>query len=250
MGIIGLFFLTVAQANTANDARIEDYEGRTITSVDLVFEGTPENPTVQADLLTLLKVAPNTQFSAVRVRDSLQSLFDSGRVANARVEVVEEGATRTGPVRLRFVVQRQVQIGDVRIEMVGAVTGTPISADEIRARLNFVQPGTRLTKQLVLRNADEIQVYLRDLGYFNATVEPVEQVGPRGIRATVTYRITPGEQSRVEAFDIQVQGFDPAPMRSSLTLQPGVSFTRDALAADVNRTREALITAGFLSPVL
>ena len=250
MVIIGLFFLPVAQANTANDARIEDYEGRTITSVDLVFEGTPENPTVQADLLTLLKVAPNTQFSAVRVRDSLQSLFDSGRVANARVEVVEEGATRTGPVRLRFVVQRQVQIGDVRIEMVGAVTGTPISADEIRARLNFVQPGTRLTKQLVLRNADEIQVYLRDLGYFNATVEPVEQVGPRGIRATVTYRITPGEQSRVEAFDIQVQGFDPAPMRSSLTLQPGVSFTRDALAADVNRTREALITAGFLSPVL
>ena len=29
-----------------------------------------------------------------------------------------------------------------------------------------------------------------------------------------------------------------------------MSFTRDALAADVNRTREALITAGFLSPVL
>ena len=94
--------------------------------------------------------------------------------------------------------------------MVGAVTGTPISADEIRARLNFVQPGTRLTKQLVLRNADEIQVYLRDLGYFNATVEPLRG-GPRGIRATVTYRITPGEQSRVEAFDIQVQWLDPAP---------------------------------------
>ncbi|HZM97909.1 MAG TPA: POTRA domain-containing protein, partial [Pyrinomonadaceae bacterium] len=248
--ILGFSFLTVAQGSTAKDARIEDYEGRTITAVELIFEGTPENPTVQADLLSLLKVAPNTQFAAERVRESLQSLFDSGRVANARVEVFEEGATRTGPVRLRFVVQRQVQIGDVRIELAGPVTGSPVSTDEIRARLNFVQPGTRLSKQLILRNADEIQVYLRDLGYFNATVEPVEQVGPRGIRATVIYRVTPGEQARVEAFDINVKGFDPAPVRSSLTLQPAVAFTREALATDVNRVKEALITAGFLSPVL
>jgi outer membrane protein insertion porin family len=245
-----VLLLTPTHTKAANDARIEDYEGRTITAVELVFEGTPDNPTVQADLLTLLKVAPNTQFAAERVRESLQSLFDSGRVANARVEVFEEGATRTGPVRLRFVVQRQVQIGDVRIEFTGPVTGSPISTDEVRARLNFVQPGTRLSKQLISRNADEIQVYLRDLGYFNAIVEPVEQVGPRGVRATVIYRITPGEQSRVEAFDINVRGFDPAPVRSSLTLQPAVPFTREALATDVNRVREALIAAGFLSPVL
>ncbi|HJU94375.1 MAG TPA: POTRA domain-containing protein [Pyrinomonadaceae bacterium] len=248
--ILGFSFLTLAQASTAKGARIEDYEGRTITAVELVFEGTAAAPAAQADLLSLLKVGPNTPFSAVRVRESLQSLFDSGRVANARVEVFEEDATRTGPVRLRFVVQRQVQIGEVRIEITGAVTGTPISTDEIRARLNFVQPGTRLSKQLISRNADEIQVYLRDLGYFNATVEPVEQVGPRGIRATVTYRVTPGEQSRVEAFDINIKGFDPTPVRSSLTLQPAVPFTREALGTDVNRVREALITAGFLSPVL
>lgn len=247
--ILGLSFLTAARADTAKNARIEDYEGRVITAVDLVFEGTPENPTVQADLLTLLRVTPNTAFSALRVRDSLQSLFDSGRVANARVEVFEE-AGRTGPVRLRFVVKRQVQIGEVRIEIVGAVTGSPISSDEIRARLNFVQPGTRLTQQLILRNADEIQVYLRDLGYFNAIVEPVEQVGPRGIRATVIYRVTPGDQATVEAFDINIKGFDPAPTRSALTLQRGVMFTRDALGSDVIRVREALIAAGFLSPVL
>ena len=248
--IVGFSFLTLAKANAATDARIEDYEGRTITSIELVFEGTPEAPAAQADLLTLLKVAANTPLSAVRVRDSLQSLFESGRVANARVEVFEADATRTGPVRLRFVVQRQVQIGEVRIELAGPVTGTPISTDEVRARLNFVQPGTRLSKQLISRNADEIQVYLRDLGYFNATVEPVEQVGPRGIRATVTYRITPGEQARIETFDINVKGFDPTPVRNTLTLQPSVVFTREALATDVNRVREALITAGFLSPVL
>jgi len=235
--LLVVVFPAVAPAKTPIDARIEDYEGRTISSVELVVEDNP-NDRNAPDFLSLLKVAANTQFSAVRVRDSLQALFDSGRVGNARVEVVEQGAKGAGPVLVRFVVKRQVQIGDVRIEL-GPVTGTPISVDELRARLNFVQPGTRLSQQVILRNADEIQVYLRDRGYFNATVEPQEQVGPRGIRATVTYRVTPGEQARVEAFNIDVTGFDASAVRSTLTLQQSVLFTRDALGEDVNKIRDA-----------
>ena len=172
--VCGFLCGTIAHASVARNTRIEDYEGRQITGVELVFEGTANDPAVQADFISLLKVAPNTQFSAVHVRESLQALFDSGRISNARVEVIEEGANKTGPVRLRFVVQRQVQIGDVRVELVGTVTGSPISVDELRARMNFVQASNRLTKQLILHNADELQVYLRDRGYFNATVEPVE----------------------------------------------------------------------------
>ena len=247
--IFAFVIIRPATARPAKDARIEDYEGRQITAVEVVIEGPAANPDLQAEFLSLLKVAPNTQFSAVRVRDSLQALFDSGRVGNARVEVVEEGPGRTGPVRLRFVVQRQVQIGDVRIEL-GTVTGTPISVDELRARLNFVQPGTRLSKQLILRNADEILVYLRDRGYFNATVDPVEQLGPRGVRETIIYKVTPGEQARVENFDIRITGFDVAPVRNTLALQPQTPFTRDALADDVKKIRDALIAQNYLTPVL
>ena len=238
-----------AASKAAKDARIEDYEGRQISAVEVVIEGSAADPNTQTEFLALLKVAPNTQFSAVRVRDSLQALFDSGRVGNARVEVVEEGTPRTGPVRLRFVVQRQVQIGDVRIEL-GPVTGTPIAVDELRARLNFVQPGTRLSRQVILANADEILVYLRDRGYFNATVDPVEQLGPRGVRETLTYKVTPGEQARVETFDIQINGFNATTVRPSLTLQPQAPFTHDALADDVKKIRDALIAQNYLTPVL
>ncbi len=248
-GLIAFLVVSVTHANERN-VRIEDYEGRQISAVELVIEGTANQPNAQADFLALLKVAPNTQFSAVRVRDSLQSLFDSGRVANARVEVIEEGTPKTGPVRLRFVVQRQVQIGDVRIELAGPVTGSPISTDELRARMNFVQSGNRLTKQIITRNADEIQIYLRDRGYFNATVEPVEQTGPRGLRTNITYKITPGEQAKVESFDIQIAGFDDAAVSQTLTLQHNVPFTRDALSDDVKKVRDALVNQGFLAPVL
>jgi len=171
-------YVIVASNGTAfGNARLEDYEGRLIVSLELTFENSPADSAAQTEFLSLLKVAAGTEFSAVRVRESLQALFDSGRVANARVEVTEQGTPKTGPIRLTFVVQRQVQIGDVRLEL-GPAIGSPISTDELRARLNFVQPGTRLSKQLIARNADEIQVYLRDRGYFNATVEDTEQVDP------------------------------------------------------------------------
>ena len=238
-----------AAAKPGTDARIEDYEGRQISGVEVVIEGSAADTNIQTEFLALLKVSANTQYSAVRVRDSLQALFDSGRVGNARVEVVEEGTPRTGPVRLRFIVQRQVQIGEVHIEL-GPVTGTPISVDELRGRLNFIEPGTRLSHQLILNNADEILVYLRDRGYFNATVDPVEQLGPRGVRETVTYKVTPGEQAHVASFDIQINGFNASPVRNSLTLQPQAPFTRDALADDVKKIRDALIAQNYLTPVL
>ncbi len=248
--VLLILLSSIAQGATVKEARIEDYEGRQIAGVELVFEGSRQIPAVQAEFISLLRVAPNTPFSAVRVRESLQALFDSGRVANARVEVLDAGTPRTGPVTLRFVVTRQVQISDVRIEL-APTTGTPLSTDELRARLNFVNPGTRLSKQLISRNADEIQVYLRDRGYFNATVDAIEEPDRSGgTRTAVVYRVNPGDQTRVESFDIQIAGFNPTAVRSTLTLQPNTPFTRDTLAADVAKIRDALVSAEYLSPVL
>lgn len=224
-----------------------DYDGRAISSVEIVFEGSQPDEAVQSELMAMLKVAPNTEYSAARVRESLQALFDSGRVASARVEVTE--VSPKGPLRVRFIVQRQIIVADIRLE-IGPATGAPISQDEIRARLNLIRPGTRVSRQSVLRNVDEIQAYLRDRGYFNATAEVAQEVDSTGTRATVIYRITPGEPSRVAAFNIDIKGFDPAPVRPSLALQPGVPFTRQALSEDVNRIRQALIERGYLAPQL
>ena len=98
--LLSILLLDITHASVS-DVRMEDYEGRLITAIELTFEGTAPDKVDQAELISLLKVAANTEFSAVRVRDSLQALFDSGRVANARVEVTDEGPTRTSPVKLR-----------------------------------------------------------------------------------------------------------------------------------------------------
>lgn len=246
--VLSLVVLLISSTSAFADLRIEEYEGRQIASVEVVFEGSPPDAAAQAEFLSLLRVAPNTEFSATRVRDSLQALFDSGRVANARVEV-DDSTSKSGPLRVRFVIERQVQIAAVKIEL-PPVTGTPLSEDELRSRLNLLQPGGRLTKQIVARHADEIQVYLRDRGYFNATVEPTEQPDSSGIRTTVTYRINPGEQAKIDSFDIGINGYDPVAVRPLLKLQTNAAFTREALSEDVKRIRDAIISRGFLAPVL
>ncbi len=227
----------------------EEYEGRPVVAVEVVFEGSPADPAVEAEFLSIIRVVPNTQFSAVTIRDSLQALFDSERVANARVEVVPTTPTRNGPLRLRFVIKRQVQIGDVRFDLTPP-TGTPISEDELRARVNISQPGTRLSRQLVSRNTEELLVFLRDRGYFNAVVEPQEQLDASGTRATVTYRIVPGEQARVEAFNININGFNALPVKPTLELQAGAAFTREALGSDTKKIQQALIEQDYLAPLL
>ncbi|MGI8919803.1 MAG: POTRA domain-containing protein [Pyrinomonadaceae bacterium] len=242
-------FISVTAAALTNDDRgFDAYEGRLVSAIEIVFEGSQPDASAEASFLAVLRVSPNTEFSAVRVRESLQALFDTQRVANARVEVIES-AGRSGPIRLRFVIQRQVQISEVNIE-IGTTTGSPVAADELRARLSLAQPGSRLSKQIIIRNTDEIQVYLRDRGYFNAVVEAQEQLDSSGTRAAVTYRVTLNEQARVDAFNIGITGFDPAPLRPHLLLQPGAFFTREALAEDVKRIREALIAQGNLAPQL
>ncbi len=239
----------LAFASAQAGSTFDEYEGRTITSVEITFEGSPADPAAEAEFLSIITVVPNTEFSAVNLRDSLQALFDSERVANARVEVIEPGSTRTGPLRLRFVIQRQVQIADVKFELTPA-TGTPISEDELRARVNLTQPGTRLSKQIVLRNSEELQVFLHDRGYFNAVIESREELEPSGTRATVTYHIVPGEQARVEAFNINITGFDPSVVKPKLQLQASAPFTREALGSDTRLVRQALIDQGYLSPSL
>ncbi|HEX8707953.1 MAG TPA: POTRA domain-containing protein, partial [Pyrinomonadaceae bacterium] len=199
-------FLAAATVFAASRAELQtgDYEGRIITSVQVVIEGTPRDAAAEAEFATLLRVAPGSEYSAVRVRESLQALFDSGLIANARVEAGENCAPAPGtqpgrPLCVRFIVQRQLRVGDVRLSL-NIAPGSPLSEDELRTRLNMLEPGARLSEQTLKNNADLIQAYLRDRGFYRAEVsftQVRDAADPTGTRMTVVYTINPGEQALV-----------------------------------------------------
>ena len=233
-------------------AQVGDYEGRPVAGVEVFLEGSPADARAQVEFQSLIKIASGSEYSAVKTRQSLQDLFASNRVAAARVEISEAqpGGGRNSPIRVRFVIQRQIVIAGVSLR-ISPATGTPIARDEIRARLNLIEPGRRFSLVAIERNADEIQAYLRDRGYYNATVEHSEEPDPSdvtGTRRRVIYTITPGEQARVGKFEIT--GFDATAIKPTLKLQPGAPFTREVLGDDVNRIKQALIAKNYLAPQL
>ena len=233
-------------------AQVGDYEGRPVAGVEVVLEGSPADPAAQSELQSLVKIVSGGEYSAVKARQSLHDLFASNRVAAARVEISEAqpGGGRNSPLRVRFVIQRQIVIAGVSLRIAEA-TGTPIASDEIRARLNLLEPGRRFSIPAIERNADEVQAYLRDRGYYNATVEHSEEPDPSdatGTRRRVIYTITPGEQARVGKFEIT--GFDATAVKPTLKLQPGAPFTREVLGDDLNLIKQSLIAKGYLAPQL
>ena len=69
--------------------------------------------------------------------------------------------------------------------------------------MNLLEPGRRFSVQAIERNADEIQAYLRDRGYYNATVEHTEEPDPSdasGTRRRGRLYNYPGVQAQVGQF--------------------------------------------------
>ncbi|HEX8354064.1 MAG TPA: POTRA domain-containing protein, partial [Pyrinomonadaceae bacterium] len=229
------------------------YEGRTVESVALDVEEASVEEAALAELRARLRVAPGSAFSAVLVRESLQALFDTGRVADARVEARDAaGAGGDGRPRvaLRFVIRPQVSVAGVEFQLADA-PGTGIGEDELRSRVTLLEPGKRLSEQSLRENADAIQAYLRDRGFYRAEVSYDRRLDPTRTRATVVFDVRPGAPATLDSFQVDVKGLDAAALaavRQELKLQPGARFTQAALGEDVARIRRAVIETGHLAP--
>jgi len=259
--MLAAVWLAVVCMGVSRAQGVGDYEGRIVAGVDVAIEGSAPDAAAESSLRSLIVITPGAEYHAVLARRSLEALFSSGLVSNARVEITEVGNavvpgghSATGlPVRVRFVVRRQVRVSSVKLDLGTLPPGTPIALDELRARLNMLEPGSRLSEQVLRQNADEIQVYLRDRGFFRANVEYSTQpdtADASGTRSIVTYRINTGEQAHVENFYIKINGFDDSSVRPTLKLQPNAPFTRGALGEDLSRIRQAIIALGNLAPQL
>jgi outer membrane protein assembly complex protein YaeT len=229
------------------------YEGRVVESVEVSVEGASLDESALSELRARIHVAAGRPFSAVSVRDSLQALFDSGRVADARVEAHDAagpvGTDGRPRVALHFVIRPQVTVGGVQF-VIGADFGAEITEDELRSRVTLLEPGRRLSEQSLRENADAVQAYLRDRGFYRAEVTYAQQLDATRTRATVVYTVNPGAPATLESFVINVKGFDPASLRRDLKLQPGSRFTQATLGEDVKSIRQALIEQGYLAPRL
>ncbi len=222
------------------------YENRRIENVAVAFEGNDRAiSAAQQFELTIRSVLGET-YSAVKVRDALDTLYKTRRIVSVKVEATPLDATG---VNLRFVIKRKTEAEQININ-IGSTVGDKVTEQELLLKLNLTNPGASVTEQTLRDNADAILVYLRERGFFNAEVTYTQAPLKSETEVAVTFLVTPNAQAKVDKFSISIEGFDAAKIQQKIKLKPGELFSRETLAKDVEKIRKALREEDFLAPEL
>ena len=212
------------------------YENRRISDVVVAFEGADKDITASDEFRRLAIEELGDSYSAVKVRNAIDRLYKTREIATVAVEAEN---TPADGVRVRFLIKRKTQAKRVSIKIVPE-DEKHVTEQELLLKLNLLDPGTAVTDQTLKNNADLILEYLRDRGYFKAEVTYALTKLQGANEVGVTFTVTPNAQATVENFKIAVEGFDTALLQKNLKLERGEPFSRELLAADVERIKDTL----------
>ncbi|HYE73328.1 MAG TPA: POTRA domain-containing protein, partial [Blastocatellia bacterium] len=233
-----LFWIVIASHHIAAQT-IENYINKPVAKVGVVVEGVAQQPGTD-DLKNLLRVREGRPYSVSEARRSLLALYESGRVANARVEVQEDQA---GAINVTFFVVPQARIGEVIFS--GLVE---VSEDEMRAKLSEMDRGLKFSEANVQRAAEQIYETMRDRGFYQTAVEPKVQSDPTGSTADVTFNITTGKPATVAAINLSGQfKISETALRTVMKMRAGVRFSRTQLNLDIQQLMQMHLAQHYLS---
>jgi outer membrane protein insertion porin family len=225
-------------------AQTKPIENAAISDILIAFEGADKDFNAAEQFKLILKPIIGDKYSTVKIRDAIQTLYDTEKIANVKFEKIEVSPNK---VSLRFVIKRKTQAQKVFFK-IGQTTGEPVTEEELLLKLNILNAGASITKQVLDKNADEIQSYLRERGFYNAEVSYSQQTLGSDTQVAVTFDVKPNAQVRVEKFDIAIKDFDVNKIRPKLKLQTGALFSRKALDDDIEKIRQAILANGNLAP--
>lgn len=223
-----------------------NFEDRRINTIEIAFEGGDADASAINQFRTIAENELGETYSAVRIRDALAALYNTDKIVSARVEAVAVGQDQ---VDLRFVMKRKTTAKRISIQ-VGQFVGEPVTEQQLLLRLNLSPSGSAISERILQQNANLIQTYLRDRGYYEAEVTYIQQPLENETVVNVVFKVIPNNQAKVNEFILNIPKFDDAEVRPKLKLQKDALFTRDRLFADVEKIREGLQDANYLAPRL
>ncbi len=241
-----LFLFLCFSVFVSEIAAQNEFEDRIIARVDIAFEGADTDISASNQFRSIAENEVGDIYSTVSIRNALQKLYDTNRIASARVEAENFGANQ---VILRFVVKRKTVAKRINVR-VGEFTGESVTEQELLLRLNLSASGSTITERILQQNANAILTYLRDRGFFEAEVTYTQQPLENETEVNVTFNVLPNEQAKVDEFVLDIEKFDKTEVLQKIKLQKGEFFTRSKLNDDVERIRLALQDANFLAPRL
>jgi len=220
-------------------------EGKTISSIQIVFDSAEQSSPETEEFRVIAQNAVGSKYAAVRIRDAVEKLYATDRLASITVSATDSGANSVG---LIISLKRKTQASKVSIQIIS--DKKDVTEPEILNRLNLLEPGKAITEATLNANATRILEYLRDQGYFKAEVTFDQKPMLSETDVLVTFRVTPNEQAIVKSFNINIPDLETGKLTEAIKLKPGEGFSRDKLSADIERIKKVLRDEGFLAPRL
>jgi outer membrane protein insertion porin family len=206
---------------------VESYSGKPVAALRVILE-TDRQSEADEDLRALLRVRQGAAYAMADIRRSLLALYESGRVANARVETQPNA---DGTVAVTFFVTPQVRVGDVDFRGL-----FDVEEDELRGRLAELERGAKFSEAAVQKGAEQIFEALKDRGYYQVSVDPRVTYDTAHTAARIVYNITMGSQATIgEIRFAGAQKITENNLRAALLSRVGYPFSQAQLNADIQK---------------
>ena len=220
--ILALSFSVVPTA----EAAVDDYLGKTVTSVRLVIEG---RDLTDPAIAQIVETRAGRPLRMADVRQSIAHLFSLGRFEDVRVDASASG----GGVAVVYMLRPVHAVS--KIELDGNLSAPGVDRSQLRRalldRFGASPPLSRATDM-----ARTIADALRARGYLHATVSERATLEHKAERATLVFSVDPGSRTRVGAVDvIGASGVSQPELLSELGLAVGGAYQPDELAARIDR---------------
>lgn len=222
------------------------FEHHPVGKVDISFGGAEENTAATEPFRLVIRDLIGTAYSATRIRDSIQALHSTRKVASVTISAKLNAANS---VELKYVIKRKPLVEKVSI-LIGKDIGDLVTEQELLFKLNLLTPGASFTEQNLQSNADQILDYLRASGFYRSEVTYEQNQLGKDNTVGIVFKVTPNEQAKVETFAVKIEGYDKPLPPGLLSLKAGESYTREKLTEDVSRLRQLLRKSDFAVPTL
>ncbi len=222
------------------------YENRTISRIDITFQGADRDVSAAEQFRSVAGDALGETYSTVRVRDAIEKLYETDRIVSASVEASLVGDSQ---VSLRFLILRKSIVRKTSVILANSI-GEEVTEQELRLQINLLSPGTTISDKILRENSNQILTYLRDRGFFDAKVEFKQIPLENEKEVLIEFDVKPGAQAKVDSFELDIRGINSEELKQTIKLMPGTLYSRSRLVDDIDQIRLRLQEKGFLAPTL
>jgi len=206
---------------------ITQYLGLTVREIG--FRGIEADG--EAKLRSMLAQQSGQPLERQKVRDSVQTLYATGRFADIQVEAER---TADNEVTLQFVTTPNFFVGEVNVE------GAPARPTENQIiNASKLQLGELFTSEKMERGMEHIRSLMEENGYYRCTLSHEEHSDPRTQQVSIWLKVSPGEQAHVGVVDVTGKpGYPDEELRETANLHPGDKVSADRLTTALQRLRK------------